>query len=178
MEFRRVLFRSQERRDMLRMGAAGIQLDAAMRARQQPDMRRLAGRRAFGRFHPWMGRPRHIQLGDRGGRKPGSVAMKFYGPAAVTIAIPGVPQDGRTAGSRQIAQIAQGVEKPVTRSLRHETIDERRGAADRTEDIVPAIAREEGIDLMLAAELFMSRRDCLHVEWRVDRKSTRLNSSH
>ena len=52
----------------------------------------------------------------------------------------------------------------MARPLRHEAIDEWRSTADRTEDIVSSIAREECIDFLLAAEAVVHRLDRLHVE--------------
>src|SRR3546814_18866116 len=52
-----------------------------------------------------------------------------------------------------------------------------RSAAYRTEDIVATIAREKGIDLMLAAEVFMHRCDRLHVEWRVRPRMVRRHGA-
>src|SRR3546814_933153 len=103
--------------------------------------------------------------------------MKAPGTAAVAITIPSVPQDGSATRSGKIAKTAQRVEEPMTRPLRHEAIDERRSAADRTEDIVATIAREKGIDLMLAAEVFMHRCDRLHVEWRVRPRMVRRHGA-
>src|SRR3546814_18194935 len=103
--------------------------------------------------------------------------MKAPGTAAVAITIPSVPQDGSATRSGKIAKTAQRVEEPMTRPLRHEAIDERRSAADRTEDIVATIAREKGIDLMLAAAVFMHRCSRLHVDWCVRPRTGRRHGA-
>lgn len=88
---------------MARMGAAGIKFNAALRAGKQSDVRRLAGKGAFGRLHPGVRRAGMLQFGNRRRRKSGIVAMKGGGTSDITISVPGMSQDGRTARARQIA---------------------------------------------------------------------------